>query len=87
MLQITVTVCAFTLACIVILICTLCGVQIVDPEQFPVSNIAITTVIAVVVCAALIGFQIYKKKKAREMLEKMDEERKNSKSRGRSWEE
>ena len=83
MIQIIVTACAFSLACIVILICTLAGVQVVDPEQFPLSNIVITTVIALIVTAGLIGYQIYKKKKDQEALEKADEERIKQSSRGR----
>lgn len=63
MVQIIGTLGAFCLACIVFLINRLAGGTWIPEDQFSTANIAITTVIAIVVEGALIAYQVYKKKK------------------------
>ena len=63
MVQIIGTLGAFCVACLVFLINRLAGGTWIPEDQFSTANIAITTAVAFAVEAALIGFQVYKKKK------------------------
>lgn len=63
MVQIIGTLGAFCLACVVFLINRLAGGTWIPEDQFSTANIAITTVIAIAVEAALIAYQVMKKKK------------------------
>lgn len=64
MVQIIGTLGAFCLACIVFVINRLAGGTWIPEDQFSTANIVITTLIALAVEAALIAYQIMKKKKA-----------------------
>ena len=63
MVQIIGTLGAFCVACLVFLINRLAGGTWIPEDQFTTAKIAITTAIAFAVEAALIGYQVYKKKK------------------------
>ncbi len=76
MVQIIGTLGAFCLACVVFLINRLAGGTWIPEDQFTTANIAVTTLIALAVEAALIGYQVMKKKRA----EKAGEERTSQKS-------
>ena len=63
MVQIIGTLGAFCIACLVFLVNRLAGGTWIPENQFTTSNIAITTAIAWGAEIALIGYQVYKKKK------------------------